>query len=280
MVDDANRVVYFLLELNVLNIEHIERELRNLAARAVHPQAKRWLQTVARNYIINLEGQEAESEYQVYSSKRPKKGIHTDMPEPEKLPDWAKRAVGGKNPVHFFDPAQPRRRQFWQDLETIVDWFNTFPANDPHLNRLDRVSFGAAREQAKAWRTEIDANPWLHVKDKPTVVKDAGNGMKWVKLSTDMHLKREGELMGHCIGGGSYGGALKSGRSEFYSLRDSRNEPHVTLEVLVDSDGGRKVHQMKGKQNARAIPKYQPYLVDFVREQGWPVVGDRDKIDL
>src|SRR5262245_54256600 len=121
MVDEPQRVVNILLEFNVLNLEHIERELRNLAARAVTPQAKKWLQTVARNYIVNLEGGEADAEYEPYTTKRPKKGIHTDMPEPEKLPDWAKRTIGDKSgEIHFFNPAQPRRRALWQDLETIV----------------------------------------------------------------------------------------------------------------------------------------------------------------
>lgn len=265
--------------MNVLNIDSIERELRNIAARAVYPQARKWLHSVARNYILNISGPESESEYQPYTSKRPKKGIHTDLPEPEMLPDWAKRAVEDNVDLHFFDPAQPRRRQLWQDLEAIVDWFNTWSADDPALNRLDRVGFGQAREQALAWRKEIDTNPWLHIKDKPQVVKDYGDGMKWVILSTDMHMQREGELMQHCVGGPSYCRAMKDGTSEFYSLRDSKNEPHVTVEVYV-SNGQRTIRQMKGKQNARAIGKYQPYLVDFVREKGWNITGDRDKIDL
>jgi hypothetical protein len=277
MVDDPKAVVNILLELNVLNLEHIERELRNLAARAVHPQAKRWLQTVARNYIINLEGQEAETEYSVYSPKRPKKGIHTDMPEPERLPDWAKRTIGDKGDVHFFDPAQPRRRQLWQDLETIVDWFNTWPANDPAINRLDRVNFQSARQQAKQWRAEIDKNPWLHIKDKPQVVKTYPDGMKWVRMSTDMHLTREGQLMGHCVGGGSYSHYMKNGTRAYFSLRDPKNEPHVTIEADIKGDGYRTV-QVKGKENRAPIAKYQPYVRDFLSQPGWEVVGDKHNV--
>jgi hypothetical protein len=267
--------------LNVLNITEIERELRNIAARAIHPATKRWFDTVARNFVLNLNGTEADSEYQPYTTKRPKKGVHTDMPEPEKLPEWAKKALESKTDIHFFNPAQPRRRQLWQDLETIADWFNTWKADDPALGRIDRVNFPEARQQARAWRDEINKNPWLHIKDKPRVYKeyDDGSGLKWVILSTDMHMKREGELMHHCVGGSGYTHAMKQGTSEFYSLRDAKNEPHCTVEVRVQN-GQRHVMQAKGKQNAKAIAKYQPYLRDLVTQPGWHLKGDQSYVDL
>jgi hypothetical protein len=42
-------------------------------------------------------------------------------------------------------------------------------------------------------------------------------------------LKYEGDTMGHCVGG--YCPDVASGRSRIYSLRDSKGEPHVTVEV-------------------------------------------------
>jgi len=42
-------------------------------------------------------------------------------------------------------------------------------------------------------------------------------------------LKYEGDTMGHCVGG--YCPDVISGKSKIYSLRDSRGEPHVTVEV-------------------------------------------------
>lgn len=126
--------------MNVLNIDRIERELRNIAARTVHPETRRWFDTVARNYVLNLSGNEADSEYQPYTIKRPKKGIHTDQPELSALPEWAQKAVADGTEIHFFDPAQPRRRAIWSDLETIADWFNTWKKDDPALARLIEVT--------------------------------------------------------------------------------------------------------------------------------------------
>lgn len=42
-------------------------------------------------------------------------------------------------------------------------------------------------------------------------------------------LKYEGEVMGHCVGG--YCDDVLSGRSQIFSLRDKKGEPHVTIEV-------------------------------------------------
>jgi hypothetical protein len=265
--------------LNVLNIEEIERELRNIAVRAIHPATKRWFDTVARNYVLNLAGPEADSEYEKYTPQRPKKGIHTDMPEPEKLPEWAKKAVEASTDIHFFNPAQPRRRKLWQDLEAIADWFNTWDKADPALSRIDRVNFPQARDQARAWRDEVDKNPWAHIKDKPPVHKTYDDGMKWVQLMTEMHLAREGNLMHHCVGNAGYTHAMKQGTSEFYSLRDPKNEPHITVEVSIRGNV-RHAIQMKGKQNAKAVAKYQPYLRDLVTQPGWSVKGDGSYVDL
>lgn len=42
-------------------------------------------------------------------------------------------------------------------------------------------------------------------------------------------LKYEGDIMGHCVGG--YCDDVVSGKSKIYSLRDSKGQPHVTIEV-------------------------------------------------
>lgn len=280
MVDEAQRVVHYLLELNVLNLQQIEAALNQIAARAVLPQVKKWVKTVARNHIINMDatGPEVRAEYAEYTTRRPRHGVHSDMPGPDKLPSWAQKAIGEKTPIHFFDPAQPRRRAFWQSLETIVDWFNaTLRPDAPATNRIDRVGFEQAQRDAKAWRENISKNPWAHINDRPPKVKAYPDGYAWVRLVNGMHLKREGELMGHCVGG--YGHNLRQG-DEIYSLRDPNNGPHITVHISR-GNGTKSVSQMKGKGNKKAEPKYQPYLADLVKNVlRVPVHGDASYIDL
>ena len=290
---NAQAVVSYLLELNVLNLEDIKRQLNNLAARSRYPEVKKWLHSVARNYIVNLEGEAVDDEYQPYTTKRPKKGIHTDMPGEDRLPDWAKRTMQAdpKAKIHFFDPVQPRRRKFWQTLETIVDWFNSWPPNDPALKRIDRVSFEQAAQGATQWlediSTKMQEDPWRFIKDNPPVVKEYDNGVRWVQLVKWPHFQRESYRrpddsvpdcsLGHCVGTGpGYFNKSQAGTHQYYSLRDPQNRPHATLEVHGDTS----VLQAKGHGNQKPVAKWQPYIVDFIQERGWDILGDRHNIDM
>jgi hypothetical protein len=283
---NAQTLVTYLLELNVLNLDDIKRQLRKAAAHSRHPQVKQWLNSVALRYIVNLEGDNANKEYQEYSSKRPKKGVHTDMPDPSTLPDWAQKNLQAKQKMHFFDPAVPRQRSLWQQVDEIVDWFNTLSPTDPIVVRADRTGFEQAAQMAKTWRDEVRANPWQFLKDKPPVVKDFGDGFKFVQLVHPHHFKREGyrnardevpnTSMGHCIHGDNYIAASQSGRSQYYSLRDAQNLPYVTLEV----SGDKNVQQIKGKRNGAPVPQAVPYILDFIKERGWTVTGDRGNIQM
>lgn len=98
-------------------------------------------------------------------------------------------------------------------------------------------------------------------------------------------LKYEGDTMGHCVGG--YCDDVASGRSQIFSLRDAKGQPHVTIETRpngsvigyddnneqVISDGA-SIAQIKGKGNRAPNPEYLPFVQDFVRSGKWSDVGD------
>lgn len=278
---NAQTLVTYLLELNVLNLDDIKRQLTRAAAHSRHPQVKQWLMSVALRYIVNLEGENVDKEYQEYSTKRPRKGIHTDMPDPTALPDWAQKNIQSKTKMHFFNPVVPRQRSLWQTVDQIVDWFNTLPPTDPRVTRADRTGFDQAAKMAEQWRDEVRKNPWTFMKDNPPVVKDFGDGFKFVQLVNPHHFKREGfrtpgedvpsTSMGHCIHGDNYINNSKSGRFQYYSLRDAQNLPYVTLEVSGDEN----VQQIKGKRNGAPVPQVVPYIKAFIEERGWTISGDR-----
>ncbi len=90
------------------------------------------------------------------------------------------------------------------------------------------------------------------------------NGARIVRLMTLEALKYEGSSMGNCIGSGSYDEAFLSGEEVFYSLRDTQNKPHATMEVGV---GGNILRQCKGKENKPPVEKYMPMLQAFLTEQ-------------
>ena len=67
-----------------------------------------------------------------------------------------------------------------------------------------------------------EGSAWRHPTD---------GAQKWVYPDDALHkaLKYEGDTMGHCVG--SYCDDVASGKSRIYTLRDKKNEPHVTIEV-------------------------------------------------
>jgi hypothetical protein len=262
--------------VNVLNIDDIERELLRVASHATHPAAKEWVLTVARNYILSkLEAKDVTSNFRLYTPNKP--GL--DMPAASSLPVWAVQAIRRKESLYWFDPVQVRRRQLWQALEFIVNWFNGWTPTDTRLRRLSRINFGTAATAAGIWMSKISTNLWDYIKDKPPVIRSYEDGFYWVRLITNLHFERESRLMKNCIGNGNYYTMFKRGDAEFYSLRDKHNNPHVSIEVRVTPHGGRSVQQCKGNSNAKAAPQYQRFCRRFFEEMKWDISGDRGYID-
>lgn len=274
----------FFVHMNVLNIHDVERELAKMAAAAIHPQANLWFKTVARNHILSkLDEKDAEANFCTYNLKG---SLDPLMPPLETLPAWAKKALAKGKPVHWFDRVQTRRRVLWQTLDMILLWFNTFKATDTRLRRLDRINFDTAAKAGALWFKNISENVWLYVKDKPPVVKSYDHGFHWVRLVTPLHFEREGRLQKHCIGNGSYYEDFRRGLQDFYSLRDAKNVPHVTMAVAktnTDEDNDCQkmtITQCKGHGNSKAAPVYQRYIRLFIVDMGFLISSDRHLIDL
>jgi hypothetical protein len=67
--------------------------------------------------------------------------------------------------------------------------------------------------------------------------------------------------MGHCVGGNNYKQKIKNGLSIILSIRDNKNEPHVTIEIDVPS---RMVVQQQGKANQEPVKKYKNFIKEFL----------------
>lgn len=68
---------------------------------------------------------------------------------------------------------------------------------------------------------------------------------KWKLQSGNPLFRRESKYMKHCIGAGTdYGDILRRGDAQFYSLRDARNFPKVTVEMR-----GKKINQIQGPED-------------------------------
>lgn len=263
--------------MNVLNVPDVERELNRVASHAIHPTARQWVLSVPRNYMLSKpDEKDLAANFRVYNPNKP--GL--DMPPPKRLPDWASLALAQGETLYWFDPIQVRRRPFWQMLEHIVNWFNSWSPTDTRLPlaRLTRINFSTAATAANLWMSNISRNLWDFVKDKPPVTKTYEDGFHWVRLITNLHFERESKLMNHCVGNGSYYSMYRRGDAEYYSLRDKHNNPHCTVEVYVQR-GSRSVRQCKGNSNRKAASCYQKFIRRFFNDMGWSVEGDQHNID-
>ena len=272
--------------MNVLNVPELERELSILAARARYPEIKRWVNTVARNYFLGqLPEKDVTANYRLVTLDSDKAtDLSYRVENAEKLPSWASDALVRGDQLFWFDTVGTRRREVWKVLEIILIWFNNFKKTDTRLSRLDRISFPVATNAAALWYKDISENIWNYVTDKPVVVKEYDHGYRWVKLVSALQFEREGQIMQMCVGNGSYYDRWrKQGLYEYLSLRDSKNQPHVTLEINYshshpDIRKGSLI-QCKGKGNRKPDKICQPYIRRFIDDMKFEINGDAHNID-
>jgi hypothetical protein len=111
------------------------------------------------------------------------------------------------------------------------------------------------------------------------VVKEFEDGWT-IKYLGAQDLAREGELMGHCVGG--YCGQVSSGQTMIYSLRDKKNEPHVTIEIepaTYEPNDVYRVIQVQGKGNSTPDPHYDNMVKEFFNEYGNSLIYGPELVD-
>ena len=149
-----------------------------------------------------------------------------------------------------------------EEVEHILDYL----VSEDAPKRISRISYPQAKEQAEKWveRMNKKGSEVKETSEDTKIVLDFGDGFKVVQLIGQNAYKREGYLMRNCVA--SYFG----NSSKIYSLRDSNNLPHCTME---------ENRQVKGKGNGDIHPKYVNYVVKFLEFIGM-TVGDSEMLHL
>lgn len=146
------------------------------------------------------------------------------------------------------------------EVEHIVDYLKS----EQSPRRLARLGVQQAKEQSEKWTVRLNKKfknfSKIESDDSVKIFKTYGNNYAWVQLLSKESFKREGAIMGHCVG--SY---YDKSKSKIYSLRDQENSPHCTIEVLSD----KSISQIKGKANREVIEKYHNFVLDFINSSGF-----------
>ena len=119
------------------------------------------------------------------------------------------------------------------EIETILDFLYSNPKKD-----LSKIGYKTILEKTEKWHKKLQSvsskdneKEWVDYE----VVLDFKDGFKFIKLISKDCYNREGKLMSHCVA--SYYGR----DSKVYSLRDTNNNPHCTIEQW----------QQQGKEKAK-----------------------------
>lgn len=145
------------------------------------------------------------------------------------------------------------------DLRLIIDWAHETKAN------LFNYSFEEAFAEQAKWHMEMLAKYQIEdIKipeiDNSRVVFRFSDQKHFLYILNAEELKFEGKVMGHCVGGSNYKQKLKNKLSLILSIRDQKNEPHVTIEIDISS---RTVVQQYGKSNKEPVKKYRDFIKEF-----------------
>ncbi len=152
----------------------------------------------------------------------------------------------------------------------VVDW--------AQIEKPDILSynFDQAYEQSEKWHESLTQNIKKNnnqiLNESRVVYKCADREHFFLKLKPE-ELYLEGELMGNCVGGFSYANRVKKKEILILSLRDKKNQPHVTIEICNKT--GREI-QTRGKCNKTPAKKYIMMIAEFALY----VISPDDKLEF
>ena len=157
------------------------------------------------------------------------------------------------------------------EIDHIVDWLQS-PDSERQRKRLSRVSPADALKLANAWTKKLNKK-FEQNKEKQRdedgieEIFTFDDDFKIVQLLSKYSYQREGNKMGHCVGG-------YHGRENFiFSLRDQKNEPHCTIEFDQEE---KSIIQIKGKANQEVKPKYHDYIIEFLNNLEYEYIHPHD----
>lgn len=278
----------FLIERDVINAPAVKQWVQETSERIQDPQAKTWYASQFYKFLINR--------YQ--DGARP--ATLGDMQEDP--PEWLLAKVKAGEPIINIELQQQAR----QHAEGVIDWLNAMTAENAKPNL--RMTWEEAVEAQLEWHrdiarqsrvTELTADQMLGV----VSIMEFDDGFRWVDVQTEVCLRHEGTVMGHCVGQGGYTQGVSDSTTKILSLRDANNNPHATIEgnsdkaiivprgadprqmALFDDSVEKSfvdmfITQIKGKENKPVVRKYRDYVQEFLTKFGITNFGYGGLYDL
>jgi len=160
------------------------------------------------------------------------------------------------------------------DFQYIIDWATK---ERPDIFSL---SFNEAFKNSRDWHNslefkDIKKHPNKKV-DEETIIYTTKNKKYFFKLLNSSELALEGSVMKNCVS--SYGQKILKGHSLIISMRDMKNQPHVTIEVDIKTSS---VTQVRGKANENPSNEYMKAITEFaIYASGFEEDFDEDILNI
>lgn len=279
------RGLEILLERNIINGDEVATRVEQMLTHhhVADPMIQKWFRRVYAKWL-------RESYDDVIELTKPTdwNALRADDP-----PEWFTTKVenGGFFYVRLYS-GTPRLETIEQ---TLVEYLTSLIGQPIHANenRFMRMSVPQVLEASERQHAALEkrmkkqaGRSNMHPNER--VVFEWPSGEFVVQFVTDQPkgvpcltmrqaMARETDQMGICVGqfrdreryrdglGETYAGGVENGHMQIYSIRDSGNGPHVTIEVTHGT-----VRQVKGKKNEPPIQAYVPFVKDFLNHLGVP----------
>jgi hypothetical protein len=243
--------IYISESRNIYNLDELQKYLADLSERFPKENVKMWIFSNLRNWFLN----KCETIKKVTKARK-----------------GGSRMGFKSNTKFYFVFFRLKSRSFNKDPDHALGYLSTLKGK---LNN-------SVEDALKAGEKYIEElNKKASDKEGQTeTLYTFKDGYTFVSLLDGQACKREGKLMQHCSGDETQGyiDGVKYKEIELWSLRDSSNQPHCTIEFNIK---GKKVLQIKGKQNAGVVKKYIPYVKEFLQlQEKKKIVKNYDPNDL
>lgn len=231
---------YYVMARNVVNVKDIEEYLKG--KHTGNTDVDQWLNTSLRKYMINT-----------FDKTKPYKVKPSD-------PDWMQKAT---DPLMVVDLSAETDEK----IQHLIDYLKAYLTDNPG-KKITNLQADEAFKKSNEWLQALLKKKTKEGEKEGTdfvTLKNYGE-YSWVDVISEAALAREGNLMGHCVGG--YWSQVKGGGTKIFSLRDKANEPHCTIEYTVR---GKEINQIKGKGNKGVVDKYKQFILDFLNTPLVPI---------
>lgn len=258
---------------NIVNPQDMDEAIKEkFKSLNLSDKVETWVMTVARNAVVQEDGFFIQIGFGDITKWKRVTGL--DGP----VPPWARKALMSGQKLDVFVGGASFSSML-QDMEHAIAYLKSLLIANPNAN-LQVIPYDkAVKEGDQLSKKKVREG---RSSEQLETVLDVGSGFKWVSLLSSEALPRESNLMGHCVGNpifaDNYGVPLDNGDILIWSLRDSGNKPHCTIQILKAS---KYCAQIKGKRNAGLVPRYIMHLVKLLNSQQFKnTVTDMSEYDM